>query len=1218
MKLAKRIMALLLALLMLPIWNPVTAQAIELPSTGKTETGHVPAWVNPLYADIYTADDFDRPELPEHSPGEINTNATYVSMTQGIKQFRDYMKKRNETFTIYVKTTNSDVNDVANTLFNGALEHTGIPTEGDYLQWQWATAEVSYTRSYSGGEYQYTLDFGFTYYTTAAQEKKVDTAVQNLISSLGVSGKSDYNKIRAVYDYMCDNITYDYENLYDEGYTQKFTAYAALIDKTAVCQGYALLFYRLMLELGIDSRLIAGIGGGGAHGWNIVELNGLYYNVDSTWDAGMSDYSYFLTSTWNFLDHYRYLDYETWEFHEEYPMAAEDYVSGVAGEVDPYIYIDYCGDEAIFVLERDGTLTIGGNGAIWDYYPSDSVEDDASPWHYWNDHVTKLVVEDGITALGEAACYDMDALKSVKLPTSLRTIGWWAFDDCEALGSVTIPEGVTVIHRGAFQDSSITEVSLPSTLVTIDSEVFRDCGNLKTVTIPASVTSIGSFAFGSCDSLQAVYFQGDAPVLEAYLFENTETIAYYPAGNETWTEDVLQDYYGDITWVPQVSAPEIKVTNAASTGKPKVSWEAVPGAVKYEVYRSTSKSGTYKRLSTITGTSLTNSSAEVGVTYYYKVRCVDEAGRKTEFSNIVSRTCDLPRPTVTLSNIASSGKIKITWEKIDGAVKYEVYRSTDNKTWSKLSTVTGTSLTNSSAETGKLYYYKVRAIHEKSGANSAYSTVKSRRCDVARPTITLTNIASSGKIKIDWEKMAGATKYEVYYSTDNANWSLLKTTTGTYLNHNSAEAGKLYYYKVRAIASNSAANSAFSSVKSRRCDLPQPVVTLTSIPATGKIKITWNAIAGAVRYQVHRSTDNVNWTRLSTVTGTSLTNTSVEVGKTYYYKVFAVASNSAANSAYSEVHSMTCTLAQPTLTVKLNSKNLPYLTWSKVTGASKYVVYRSTDNAAWTKLYTTTGTSLTNSSVEPGNTYYYKVQAIASDSAANSVCSAVAQVRTPAALAIIRQPESVTVAEGGQLVLEVEAVGDELTYVWYCKPAGGDTFAPLADLTGNHISIPMTKELDGCQIYCGITDQYGNCIQTDVITVTMAAPPVTEESVQQLLAAMQAEYPEGTPWTDNNVYAWNGGIFSEGSGCAAFAFLISDLAFGDLPARMSEAVSIDVLRVGDILRVNGDTHSVIVLEVHEDHIVIAEGNFNGTIHWGRTLSAEEVTAADYFLTRYPE
>ena len=112
------------------------------------------------------------------------------------------------------------------------------------------------------------------------------------------------------------------------------------------------------------------------------------------------------------------------------------------------------------------------------------------------------------------------------------------------------------------------------------------------------------------------------------------------------------------------------------------------------------------------------------------------------------------------------------------------------------------------------------------------------------------------------------------------------------------------------------------------------------------------------------------------------------------------------------------------------------------------------------------------------------------------------------------------------------------------------------------------------------------------------------------MAKLRAEYPEGTSWTNDNTYAWKGGIFDQGAGCAAFAFLLSDAVFGDLPARMLTEVPAENLRPGDILRMNGNTHSVIVLQNTLYGIVIAEGNFNGSVHWDRVLSFADADSAD--------
>ena len=132
---------------------------------------------------------------------------------------------------------------------------------------------------------------------------------------------------------------------------------------------------------------------------------------------------------------------------------------------------------------------------------------------------------------------------------------------------------------------------------------------------------------------------------------------------------------------------------------------------------------------------------------------------------------------------------------------------------------------------------------------------------------------------------------------------------------------------------------------------------------------------------------------------------------------------------------------------------------------------------------------------------------------------------------------------------------------------------------------------------------------------------LSEAKVYRKMIALKSKYPEGTPWTNSNSYVWDCTVFPDtvytGFGCVAFAMILSDAAFGDREGRLVETVRLANVRVGDILRINGDTHSVIVLEVNSDSVVIAEGNYNSSVHWGRTLSKQVVESADYLITRYP-
>ena len=357
-----------------------------------------------------------------------------------------------------------------------------------------------------------------------------------------------------------------------------------------------------------------------------------------------------------------------------------------------------------------------------------------------------------------------------------------------------------------------------------------------------------------------------------------------------------------------IKAPEISLSCVASSGKPQLTWDAQSSAVKYEVWRATSKNGTYYRQGTTTGTSYTNTGAVAGKTYYYKVRAVDANGEYSEFSTVKNITCDYARPNVSITTNAETGKPKLTWDAVEGATKYEVYRATSkNGTYSKMYTTTGTTYNNTTAVAGKTYYYKVRALGASSYATSAYSTVDYITCDCAKPVVSISCNATTGKPKLTWSAVSGATKYEIWRATSkNGTYTKIYTTSNTYFNNTAAEANKSYYYKVRAIGGSSYATSAYSTMVSITCDCARPVVSITT-NSSGKPKLTWSAVDGATKYEIWRATSSGGtYTKIYTTSNTYFNNTSAVAGKTYYYKVRAIGSSSYATSAYSTVKSITC------------------------------------------------------------------------------------------------------------------------------------------------------------------------------------------------------------------------------------------------------------------------------------------------------------------------
>lgn len=165
---------------------------------------------------------------------------------------------------------------------------------------------------------------------------------------------------------------------------------------------------------------------------------------------------------------------------------------------------------------------------------------------------------------------------------------------------------------------------------------------------------------------------------------------------------------------------------------------------------------------------------------------------------------------------------------------------------------------------------------------------------------------------------------------------------------------------------------------------------------------------------------------------------------------------------------------------------------------------------------------------------------------------------------------------------------------------------------------------------------------TDESQIRLAAADVEIPTPTQVYESMialkeQDAYKEGTPWTNewpypnaDGDYHWKGGPLDghniSAVGCVAFAFILSDAAFGSLPARMYAAggFQYEDIKPGDILRVSNDAHTVIVLEVNEAGVIVAEGNIStgdhkGKVHWGRAISKGEVMSnTSHYITRYPE
>lgn len=255
------------------------------------------------------------------------------SVDEAGEALRSAMKDRSESAGIWLITDvdASDAEDLMHEIFSKAIEHTGDPCEGDYLKFQYYDCKALTKTVWENGTEGILFTYSISYYDTAEQEEQLDDVVTEIISSLDLDDKTEYEKVECIYDYLCDHVEYDYDNLEDNEYLLKYTAYAALVDGKAVCQGYAEALYRLLLEAGIDNRIISGtavdsFGDEESHAWNIVRMEDAYYNTDVTNDSELVRKKHFLKGTGSFNDdHVRAEEYDSDEFNATYQMGEKDY-----------------------------------------------------------------------------------------------------------------------------------------------------------------------------------------------------------------------------------------------------------------------------------------------------------------------------------------------------------------------------------------------------------------------------------------------------------------------------------------------------------------------------------------------------------------------------------------------------------------------------------------------------------------------------------------------------------------------------------------------------------------------------------------------------------------------------------------------------------------------------------------------------------------------------
>ena len=840
-KVTKSLTALLLALVMSLTLLPTQALAAE--SAAKPRSYTV-SYTNPLYADIADSGTFisTRTAPTTYAASAEAADTGYLTTRAAvIAELRSQMIDRQSTieFKVKLEPGTIDLKD----WWQEALSHvTGDGSSGDFLRWQFksygagATPE-KFNESWTGG---YEVTYTVMWYTTSQQETQLNSYIKTtILPQLALGGKTTYQKVQAIYNWITKNVRYDYAHLNDNTYKLQYTAYAAAINKTAVCQGYANLFYRLANDAGIDCRIITGTADGGngvwgPHAWNIVKMDdGNYYCLDATWDEGRSSYSYFLKGTAAFnKDHLVDTGEKATYFWSQYPVSNTDFAPDApAIPAAPRVTI---GNSSASGKPQLTWAAVDG-AAKYEIYRSTQ---QSTGYSLLGTTTSTSYVNTGAAA-GTTYYYKVCAVNSAGTSAYSNIVSGRAKAAIPAAPRVTI---------GTSSASGKPQLTWAAVDGAAKYEIYRSTQQSTGFTLLGTTTSTS-------------YVNTGAAVGKTYYYKVRTLNVDGAAGAYSSTVSGAAKAVAP-------AAPTVTMTYSDS-GKPKLTWSAVSGAASYRVYRSESRGTGYSLLGTTTSTSYVNTGAAVGKTYYYRVKAVNSAGTSA-YSNIVSGTARTPAPAAPVlkgGTSSASGKPQLTWAAVDGAAKYDVYRSNRaDGTFSKVGSTDKTTYVNTGAVKGVTYFYKIRAVGA-SGASGFSNTVAIHVAGVVKApaAVVLSGIkADAAGITVTWKITANADTYNVLRrDASNTAWKVIaRGVSGTSYKDTTVARGVMYSYTVQGVAADGVTTGPYDTTgKSAKVTASASTtpgyVTMkdarrVTIGEKG-ILLTWTTATNAKTYNVYRA-----------------------------------------------------------------------------------------------------------------------------------------------------------------------------------------------------------------------------------------------------------------------------------------------------------------------------------------------------------------------------
>ena len=579
--------------------------------------------------------------------------------------------------------------------------------------------------------------------------------------------------------------------------------------------------------------------------------------------------------------------------------------------------------------------------------------------------IENLSFNKNLREIGNNAFEECSSVKNVTFNDSLNTIGESAFANCSSVEKVDLPESVSSVGKDVFEGcKAIKNITLSSKLNYVNDGVFSGCSSLESVDLPDNISEIGANSFADCTNLKNIRFGKNLIHIDSYAFSGCSSLKSieFPAG--------LQ-YIWSKAFIDCTNLSSVKL----NSGLKQISNYAFYNCLNLKKVRIPT-SDTYL--------------CDYSLGYYgkndnnYKIPDFVIVGEKNSYAKQYAADngfkfeeykVNLSTPQITsLKN--TTGGVKITWNKVDGAYGYRLYYRPASGGWKRFKDTTATSFTDSSVVPNKTETYTIRCLDKDGNTISGFnSNGWSIKYVPVAPTISKLENTSSG-IKLTWNKIAGVYGYRLYYRPASGGWKRFKDTTATSFTDSSVVPNKTETYTIRCLDKDGNTISGFNSNGWSIKYVPVAPTISKLENTSGGIKLTWNKIAGVYGYRLYYKPASGGWKRFKDTTATSFTDSGVSPNRTETYTIRCIDRNgNTVSGFYSKGWSIKYVPVAPTISKLENTSGGIKLTWNKIAGVYGYRLYHKT-SSGWKRFKDTTATTYTDTAVKSGRTETYTIRCI--------------------------------------------------------------------------------------------------------------------------------------------------------------------------------------------------------------------------------------------------